>query len=259
MNQLLASTQMGVLVTDLPSAPHDLIDEGNIIQVDMNDPDFQVLGDTEINVRNGANAIAIQTSNGDWEVMKFVLSSLQGGRRYNLSRLFRGQLGTYPIMEDPIPAGQPVVFLDPAPLGVLQIPEERKFDEIDYRYGPNVFTTGSPFYQGTTETGKAIGQLPYPVADVQFFKESATDVRIEWKRQTRFGGDGYEASTVPLNEDTEAYEIDLLDGSDVLLTTVSVTSPSYVYVSAPSVFKARIYQMSASVGRGRPVTKTYGA
>lgn len=258
-NQLLAATQMGVLVTDLPAGPHEIIDEGNIIQVDMNDPNFQVLGDTELNVRNGANAIAIQTSNGDWEVLKFVNAALQSGRRYNLSRLFRGQLGTYPIMEDPVPAGQPVVFLDATTLGVLQIGEERKFDTIDFRYGPNVFTTGSPFYQDTTQTGKAVGQLPYPVADVQFYKESATDVRIEWKRQTRFGGEGYESATVPLNEDSELYEIDLLDASDVLLTTVSVTSPSYVYAGAPSVFKARIYQMSVSVGRGRPVTKTYGA
>lgn len=256
-NQLFTPTQMGILVTDLPAGPHTIIDEGNIIQIDMNDPDYQVLSDTETNVRNGANAIAIQTSNGDWEVLKFVNASLQSGRRYNLSRLFRGQLGTWPIMEDPIPAGQPVVFLDPTSIVPLQIPEARKFDEIDYRYGPNVYPTGSGFYQDTTHTGQAVGQLPYPVADVQFFPGDG-EVTITWKRQTRFGGEGFEEATVPLNEDSELYEIDLLDGSDVLLSTVQVTSPTYTFTGAPSVFKARIYQMSASVGRGRPVTATYG-
>lgn len=257
MNQLFAPTQMGVLVTPLLAGPHTIIDEGNIIQVDMNDPNFQVLSDTETNVRNGANAIAVQTSNGDWEVIKFVNAALQTGRRYNLSRLFRGQLGTYPIMEDSIPAGQPVVFLDATSIVPLNIPEARKFDTIDYRYGPNTYATGSPFYQDTTHTGGAVGQLPYPVADVQFFPGDS-EVTFTWKRQTRFGGEGFEEAEVPLNEDSERYQIDLLDGSDVLLSTVEVTSPTYTFTGAPSVFKARIYQMSASVGRGRPVTATYG-
>ena len=258
-NQLFIPSQIGVLATDLPAGPHEIIDEGNIIQIDVNDTGFQVLGDTETNVRNGANAIAIQTSAGDWEILKFVNSSFQSGRRYNLTRLFRGQLGTYPIMEDPVPAGQPVVFLDRTAIQVLDINEERKFDSIDWDYGPNVYPTGSPFFQSVNHTGKAVGQLPYPIADIQFFKVNATDVRIEWKRQTRFGGEGYESPEVPLNEDSEAYEIDLLDASDVLQMTVSTTSPSYVYTSAPSVFKARIYQISASVGRGRPAQRTYGA
>lgn len=256
-DQAFVSTQMGVLVTPLPAGPWEIIDEGNIIQIDMNDPNFQVLGDTEDNVRNGANAIAIRTDAGDWEVIKFVVSDLQSGRRYNLRRLFRGQLGTYPIMGNPVSAGAPVVFLDPLSLVPMAIPESRKFETIDWRYGPNVYPTGSPFYRNLSHTGKAVGQLPYPVADVQFFPISG-GVTITWKRQTRFGGEGFDAPTVPLNEDSEAYEIDLLDGSDVLLSTVSVTSPTYTFTGAPSVFKARIYQMSASVGRGRPVTAIYG-
>ena len=257
-DQIFAPTQMGVLAADLPAGPHEIIDEGNILQIDVNDTDFQVLSDTENNVRNGSNAIAVQTPNGDWEVLKFVNSSLQSGRRYNLSRLFRGQLGTYPVMENPIPAGQPIVFLNAETMTILDISESRKFDTIDWRYGPNVYPTGSLFYKSESHTGKAVGQLPYPVADIQFFKENANDVRIEWKRQTRFGGESFESSVVPLNEDAEMYEIDLLDSSDVLISTVSTTSPSYIFIFAPSIFKVRIYQMSASVGRGRPAQRTYG-
>ena len=104
----------------------------------------------------------------------------------------------------------------------------------------------------------AVGQLPYPVADVQFFPGDG-EVTFTWKRQTRFGGEGFEEPEIPLNEDSERYQIDLLDGSDVLLSTVEVTIPIYTFTGAPSVFKARIYQMSASVGRGRPVTAIYGA
>ena len=257
-NQLFAPTQMGVLVSPLKRSPHTIIDEGNILQIDMNDPDYQVLSDTEHNVRNGANAIAVQTSNGDWEIMKFMNASLQSGRRYNLFKLFRGQLGTYSIMEDEIPAGQPVVFLDPFSMDALAIQEARKTETISWRYGPNVYPTGSAYYQDVTHTGKAVGQMPYPVADIQFFPGDG-EVTITWKRQTRFGGEGFEEADVPLNEDFERYEIDLLDGSDVLLSTVTVSSPTYTFTGAPSVFKARIYQMSASVGRGRPAAAIYGA
>ena len=254
--QMFSASQIGVLVTPLSASPHTIIDEGNIIQVDMNDPDFQVLGDTEENVRNGSNAIAIQTTTG-WEVLKYVTSSLQFGRRYNLGRLFRGQLGTYPIMENPIPAGRPVVFLTRSSLGILKLPEERKFDTIDWRYGPNTFATGSAFYHDKSHTGRAVGQLPYAVADVTFTL-SGLDVIIEWKRQTRFGGEGFENSIVPLNEDTEKYEIDFLNSSGILLSTITTLVPTYTYTAAPSMFIAKIYQMSASVGRGRAITKQYG-
>lgn len=262
-NQLFTASLMGRLVSPLPRGPHSVIDEGNIIQVDITDPNAQVLSETEDNVRNGANAIAIRTSNNDWEIIKFVNASLQAGsdiitKRYNLFRLFRGQLGSYSIMEDEIPAGQQVVFLDATSVAALNIAESRKFDEISWRYGPNVYPTGSALYSTVEHTGQAVGQLPYPVADVQFFPQGS-DVKFTWKRQTRFGGEDFESATVPLNEDEERYEIDLLDGSDVLIMTVETTSPEYTFTGAPSTFKARIFQMSASVGRGRPETAVYGA
>jgi len=171
-----------------------------------------------------------------------------------LTRLFRGQLGTWPIMEV-IPIGSPFVILNRAGTNVLSISAERKLDAITWRYGPNVYGTASPFFRTETHTGKAVGELPYPVADVEFFKTAAADVLITWRRQTRFNGEGFDAATVPLNEDDERYEIDLLTNLDVLITTVTTTVPSYSYVGAPANFKARIHQMSTNIGRGRPVTK----
>ena len=80
-------------------------------------------------------------------------------------------------------------------------------------------------------------------------------------RRTRFGGelrDGID--TVPLNEDSEAYEWDILDapGGDVLRTLTS-TSETVTYLAAdiasdfgttPSELSVKPYQMSAVVGRG---------
>ena len=63
---------------------------------------------------------------------------------------------------------------------------------------------------------------------------------------------------VPVNETSESYEIDVMDGVDAVRTLTS-TSPTKVYTAAqqitdfgsyqnPCTF--RIYQMSAAVGRG---------
>ena len=255
--QVFSITQVGRLVEPLIRGPHTIIDEGSTILVDMNDENYQVLGDTENNVRNGSNAIAVQTSSGDWEIIKFINSSLVSGRRYRLSRLIRGQLGTYPIMENSVPIDNIVIFLTQEATQSLNIAESRKFEMIDYRYGPDLYDTSSGFYQNGTYTGKATGQIPYPVTDIQFSVDGS-NVTISWKRQTRFGGGEFDEATVPLNEDSELYQIDLLDSSDVLLSTVEISSPTYVYTGAPILFKARIYQMSSSVGRGRPQTAQFG-
>ena len=253
---LFVPCQMGVLATDLPTGPFSIIDEGNTLQVDIYSSMYQPLSASEDNVRNGVNALAVKTDSGDWEIIKFINATYVGNNRYNLERLFRGQLGTYSIMEASISAGQPVVFLnDPSAVYIMQITEERKFDGITWRFGPSSYETASGHFSTRDHVGKAVGQLPYPVADVQFHKTGASDVKITWKRQTRFGGEGFDSALVPLNEDDERYEIDLLTSADVLITTVSVTTPEYVYSSAPANFKARIYQMSNSVGRGRPVNE----
>jgi len=253
-NSILVPSQMGILSAALQIGPHEIIDEGNVLSIDLRSTSFQILSETEENVRNGANAIAILTPSGNWEILKFVNSSFVSGARYDLTRLFRGQLGTWPIMEV-IPIGSPFVILNPAGTNVLSIAAERKLDAITWRYGPNVYGTASPFFRTQTHTGKAVGELPYPVADVQFFKTAAADVLITWRRQTRFNGEGFDAAIVPLNEDDERYEIDLLTSLDVLITTVTTTVASYSYVGAPANFKARIHQMSTNIGRGRPVTK----
>jgi hypothetical protein len=65
---------------------------------------------------------------------------------------------------------------------------------------------------------------------------------------------------VPLGEDSERYEIDILDGSDVL-RTLSTTSPTATYTatqqtddfgSLQSSVSLRIYQLSTTAGRGTP-------
>jgi len=78
------------------------------------------------------------------------------------------------------------------------------------------------------------------------------------------GGDSWEAPEVPLAEDTESYEVDVLDGATVVRTLVAAT-PAVTYTAAQQVadfgsslpsYDIRVYQMSATYGRGTPRAAT---
>ncbi len=88
---------------------------------------------------------------------------------------------------------------------------------------------------------------------------AAGDITVGWTRRTRISGGG--VGTLPLNEDTESYEVDILDGTGgTVLRTLASTSESVEYDTAditadfgsvPTTLYVRIYQLSAQVGRGK--------
>ena len=64
---------------------------------------------------------------------------------------------------------------------------------------------------------------------------------------------------MPLNESSEAYEVDVLDSAGQILRTLSSTSPSIAYSAADqtadfgglqAAVDLAVYQASAAVGRG---------
>jgi hypothetical protein len=89
---------------------------------------------------------------------------------------------------------------------------------------------------------------------------SGGDLLLTWVRRTRLGGDSWDGIDVPLGETEERYEIDILDGATVK-RTLTATTPAATYTAAqqtadfgapqPSI-ALRIYQMSATRGRGTP-------
>ena len=62
----------------------------------------------------GANALAVETAPGIWEIVQAGAAELIAPGRYRLTRLLRGQRGTEGAMGNPAPAGARVVVLDTA-------------------------------------------------------------------------------------------------------------------------------------------------
>ena len=95
-------------------------------------------------------------------------------------------------------------------------------------------------------------------------KRTAGDLAISWVRRTRIGGDSWDAVDVPLGEESERYEVDILDGVAVR-RTLAATSPTVTYTAAQqtadfgspqAAIDLRVCQLSAVRGRGTPRTAT---
>ncbi len=106
-------------------------------------------------------------------------------------------------------------------------------------------------------TPGATALMPLAPAHVRGVRE-AGGVTISWIRRTRRDGDSWSAAEVPLAEDVEAYEVEVMAGSTVV-RTLSAASPSVLYAAADETadfgspqasLTVRVYQLSASVGRG---------
>ncbi len=90
-------------------------------------------------------------------------------------------------------------------------------------------------------------------------RREAGGVRLSWIRRTRFGGDNWDIEDVPLNEDREAYVVEIMAGAAVR-RSLAATGPSLLYDSAAEAedfggrqasLSIRVAQLSAFAGRGR--------
>jgi hypothetical protein len=254
---------VGELVVDFYSGPTDKWDMGNSIYVDLYDPNSSLSSTTELAVLNGANVCAVQNASGEWEIVQFVTATLiGGGPRYQLSQLLRGQLGSEGQMGNPTLMGARVVFINEAALGVLNMPLAERLSPRAYRYGPGGIAQSDFRYQQTTQTFKGVGLRPYSPVAFKADKDYASgDITLGWKRRTRFGGDNWEQTDIPLNEEYEKYEVEICNGGGTVLRTVAVDSATtllYTLVQQTTDFGAplttsirfKVYQMSSIYGRG---------
>ncbi len=116
-----------------------------------------------------------------------------------------------------------------------------------------------------------VGLQPFSVAHVeQPWRRPRTpgDLTIRWTRRSRaLAADSWGGLEVPLTEELEAYEVEILDGAAVK-RVLSATTTSAVYTAAQQTsdwvallgpgdtLDIRIFQLSALIGRGAAKTVT---
>jgi hypothetical protein len=133
-----------------------------------------------------------------------------------------------------------------------------------YKWGPSVLSQSDPSWQQQTFTTRCVGLMPWSPVQVAGSRNAGGDLTITWIRRTRFGGVWTDGTDVPLNEETEKYEVDILNGATVV-RTIAVTNTSATYTAAQQVtdfgsvqsaITVKVYQISGTVGRGRAASAT---
>jgi len=207
---------------------------------------------------------------GVWEIVQAGAAELIAPGRYRLTRLLRGQRGTEGAMGNPTAAGARVVVLDPS-LASLPVSEADLGIPWNWRIGPASRPVSDETHVARTFTPEGIGLRPFSVAHVeQPWRRPRTpgDLTIRWVRRSRaLAADGWGGLDVPLAEELEAYEVEILDGSAVKRVLTTGTT-SALYSEADQIadwgtplgpgdtLDVRIFQLSALVGRGAPKTVT---
>jgi hypothetical protein len=254
----LAPAIVGETLDDLPAGPtgrwHPLG-----FRVQLSGGALTALSDSA--VLAGGNVAALQNADGNWEVIQFANAELVGERTYQLSRLLRGQAGSEAAMTLMLAAGASFVLLDPQVVSIAggTAALERTLQLRVVASGRDI---GDPSALALNVTPHATALRPLSPVHIKACRAGGS-VTFTWVRRTRADGDSWEGE-VPLGEDTERYEVDILSGASVV-RTLSATTPSALYASADELtdfgaaqtsLSVRVVQLSATVGRGFPAEAT---
>lgn len=260
--------RVGVLAFDFWSGPTSRFDLGNVLVVDLLSGTLESI--TDLNLMGGANALAIESAPGVWEIVQAGAAELIAPGRYRMTRLLRGQRGTEGAVGNPALAGARVVVLDES-VATLPIAEADLGLPWNWRIGPASRPVSDDTYAAQGFTPEGVGLRPFSVAHVeQPWRTPRTvgDLTIRWTRRSRaLAADSWSGLEVPLAEELEAYEVEILDGATVK-RVLSTSTTSALYTSAQQIadwgaplgpgdsLTVRIYQLSTLIGRGAPKTVT---
>jgi hypothetical protein len=247
---------IGELRFDFYSGPAGRWDKGNQLWITLYSGTLS--SKSELDVFAGANMLAVENADGEWEIVQFRDAELVGGGQWKLTTLLRGQAGSEGGMRAPVAAGARVVILDRA-LPQLALTADQFALPFFYRWGPQGKALSDVAYQGMQRQFAGIGLRPLAPAHVRARWPAVNgDIVLTWIRRTRSGGDSWEQEDVPLAEDSESYEIDIYDGASVV-RTLSASSPQATYTLAQQTadfggqqwsVSIVVYQRSARFGRG---------
>lgn len=234
-------------------------DTVNTLTVRLDNPDDTLSSSTDLAVLNGANTAALEGADG-WEVIQFVNVTDNGNGTWTLSRLLRGRRGSdyasagHAINDRFVVLRQSTTRRLSLELGDINLP--RYWQAVSF--GLSIAPTGTAF------TCTANGLRPLSVKHVTGERDGSDNLTIEWVRRSRIGGEWTDGADIPLGEETEAYEIDVMDGSTVV-RTLEATTTDVEYSAADQTtdfgspqasVDVIIYQISATVGRGFPTAAT---
>ncbi|MBP6189011.1 MAG: phage tail protein [Azonexus sp.] len=218
---------------------------------------------TEQQMLTGQNHFAYG-AHGRWEIIAAQNATLQGDGSYVLSDLLRGRFGSewaaglHQANDRLVLLGENAVTFVPTGTNGLGI--EFKYKGV---------TAGQNLSDAATQTIAYAGENHECLSPVYLNGSrhpTTNDWSLNWIRRTRVGGEWRSYVDASLGEASEAYEVEIYSSAaytTLKRTITGLTSAACAYTSADQVtdfgsnqatLYIKIYQLSANVGRGQPLT-----
>jgi hypothetical protein len=185
---------------------------------------------SELALLNGANRAAIKAANGEWEIIGFRNAEEITENHWELSGLLRGLAGTEDAMAAGAAAVSPFVLLDEGvrSLGLHADEAGLVLNWLGEAAGSGGGSVGPVSFAGGVRSETPLSPVHLAAA------RTGGGIQLSWVRRSRIYADGWEGDEIPLDEDVEAYQVEILDGGEPV-RTVSANAPSFLYPSAMEI------------------------
>ena len=254
-------TTLGTCSNSIGSVEHRVIDNASLLTVTLTQGALYSI--TQLQMFGGANHFAYGVD-GRWEIIAAQTCTLVSGTTYTLSNLLRGRFGTEQFMGSHA-NGDSLVLLDTTDIAAIVMGSGTI--GLSYLYRGITLDRDISTDSNRAFTYAGVNLKPLSPIALTGNRDASNDWALSWVRRTRDGGEWRDNVDASLGETSEAYQVDVFsDGAYATVKrTISTTSPAATYTSADQTtdfggnqgtLYLKIYQMSATVGRGYPLTQS---
>lgn len=252
---------IGHLAERLEGSFEGRIDRATTITVTLLDGELTSV--SRLQLLNGANAAAIRSANGVWEILQFQEAEEIAPSVWRLHHLLRGQLGTNDAMAAGAEAGAPFVLLDEAVQPAGLAPSEIGLD-LNWRIGPAGYDLSARYFAAIAAAGGLRAQMPLSPVHLRGRLEEGGDLTLSWIRRGRVDADSWVSEEIPLGENEELYRIEIAAVGGTSVREVTAQEPRWTYTAAmmaedfsvlPEALNVTVRQVG-SAGAGVAATRT---
>ena len=217
-----------------------------------------------VDVLNGANVAVIGDGSAEnWEVFQFVQADLVAPKTYDLRLRLRGQAGSDGVMPQVWPVGSYFLLMDSA-VPQIDLASAARGLARNYRVGQAALGYGDTQVVRANKAFSGIGLRPYSVAHLRAVGGTGGPISLTWVRRSRVEGDSWFGMDVPLGEEEELYQVQVLLG-DRVVRLEFIGNPRFTYSAlrqasdgVGAVFSLSVAQMSGRFGAGPTKSIRFG-
>jgi hypothetical protein len=243
---LEAPATLGTLTSALQTGISGRFDLSQTLNIALSNGSFSSA--SKLAVLNGDNRLALKADNGVWEVIGFTTAQEVAAGEWQLSGLLRGLYGTEDAMQAGASAGAEAVLLTSA-VAALDLTSTEiglSLNWIAEAAGVSFAASGPLSFAGGVRA-----ETPLSPVHLRASRNASGDIALTWVRRARTDADNWTPADIPLDEESERYQLDILNGT-ATVRSLTLSAAAFTYSEAlqitdfgaqPASFTVRVRQM----------------